>query len=133
MHDIENEVYTAVRNKVLSVFDKAYIKGQYVRTPPNFPAVFIEESDNYTSTENLSSSDTEAFSTIMYEVNVYSNKGNTSKSEAKSIANIIDEVMYGMNFTRISRVNVPNLENSSIYRITMRYRAKTNGANIYRI
>lgn len=133
MNDIENAVYTAIRNTILETYDNAYINGQYVRVPPSFPAITIEEQDNYTSAEDLSTSDKEDFSTVMYEVNVYSNKGNTAKTEAKAIANIIDEKMYSMNFTRISRVPVPNLENSSIYRITIRYRAKTNGKNIYRI
>ena len=58
----------------------------------------------------------------MYEINVYSNKGNTKKSQAKEISNMIDGMMTDMLFTRTFRGQTPNIDRS-IYRITMRYQA----------
>lgn len=69
----------------------------------------------------------------MYEINVYSNKVGTKKSEAKAIMQLIDGMMYERNFTRIALTPVPNLEDATIYRLTARYRAETDGTNIYRI
>ena len=81
----------------------------------------------------LDSSDEEQFATLMYEINVYSNKTSGKKTECKNIMDSIDRILYGMNFTRISRTPVPNLEDSSIYRITARYRVETDGESLYRI
>lgn len=46
---------------------------------------------------------------------------------------LINEMMYSMNFTRIAMTPIPNLEDATIYRITARYRAETDGEYIYRI
>lgn len=45
---------------------------------------------------------------------------------------VIDDLMYQRNFTRISLSPIPNLENASIYRLVARYRAETDGTNLYR-
>ena len=106
--------------------------GEYVRAPSDFPHISIVESDNYTSTENQDSSASEKYSAVMYTVSVYSNKTPGKKTEAKTIMNYIDAMMYKMNFTRISLTPVQNQENATIYRIVARYRAKTDGTNIFR-
>lgn len=56
----------------------------------------------------------------MYEINVYSNKSNGKKSEAKEISNMIDGLMTDMLFTRTFRGQTPNIDRT-IYRITLRY------------
>lgn len=132
MIDIERLVYNPIAKAIREQFPGAFVTGEYVRSPSQFPHVSIVEADNYVSWEHLDSSDTERFATIMYEVNVYSNKAGTKKSECKSIINLIDEMMYRMNFTRTTMTPVPNMYDSSIYRITARYSAKTDGTNVYR-
>lgn len=83
--------------------------------------------------QHLDTSESEKYSTVMYEVNVYSNKASGKKSEARAILKLIDGMMYDLNFTRIATTPVPNLEDSTIYRITARYRAETDGTTMYRI
>lgn len=107
--------------------------GEYVKAPSKFPHVSIVEVDNYTSYRHMDTSATEAYSTVMYEVNVYSNKTAGKKSEAKAIMSLIDSMMYARNFTRLSLTPVPNMEDATIYRLTARYRAETDGTNIYRV
>ena len=84
------------------------------------------------SANRLDSSDREKFSTLMYEVNVYSDKAGSKKSACREIMGVIDEMLYKRNFTRISLSPVPNMENGTIYRLVARYRAETDGTNIYR-
>lgn len=133
MKDIEAAVYTQIAQAVRTEFPGSYVTGEYVRTPAKFPHVSLVESDNYISIGHMDTNTGETYSTVMYEVNVYSNKQGGKKSEARAILKLIDGMMYGMNFTRIAMTPVPNLEDSTIYRITARYRAETDGENLFRI
>lgn len=133
MIDIESWVYDPIAKALRTEFTGINVTSEYVRAPSEFPHTSIVESDNYTSTGRLDTADTERFATVMYEVNVYSNKASGKKSEARAILKKIDEMMYARNFTRIAMTPVPNMEESTIYRLTARYRAETDGNNLYRI
>lgn len=130
MIDIESKIYTPIAAAVRSAFPGISVSGTYVKAPSEFPFVSIVEADNYTS--HLDNSSTEKYATLMYEINVYSNKGVSRKSECNRILDVIDTLMYRMNFTRITKSPVPNMENASIYRLTARYRVETDGTNLYR-
>ena len=132
MIDVESKIYTPIATALRTAHSGVTVSGEYVRTPSEFPFVSIIEEDNFTTLTHRDTADDEKFATVMYEVNVYSNKGAKKKSECKAIMKTIDEMMYRMNFTRISLAPIPNLENASIYRMTARYRAETDGTNIYR-
>lgn len=132
MIDIEKLVYTPIANALRKHFKGIAVSGEYVNAPPKFPYVSIVEQDNYISTNRLDSSDREKFSTLMYEVNVYSDKAGSKKSVCREIMGVIDEMLYKRNFTRISLSPVPNMENGTIYRLVARYRAETDGETIYR-
>lgn len=133
MIDIESWVYDPIAKALRTEFSGINVTSEYVRAPSAFPHVSVIENDNYTAINELDTSDTERFATVMYEVNVYSNKASGKKSEARAILKKIDEMMYARNFTRIAMTPVPNMEESTIYRLTARYRAETDGNNIYRI
>lgn len=132
MIDIESLVFTPIAQAVRSQYG-AYVTDEYVKAPSKFPHVSIVESDNYATIRHKDNASAEKYSTIMYEVNVYSNKTSTKKSECRAILSLIDTMMYNLNFTRIAMTPAPNLEDSTIYRLTARYRAETDGTKIYRI
>lgn len=132
MIDIENQIYTPIAKALRGKFSGLTVSGEYVNAPSGFPYVSIVEQDNFTTQAHLDSSDTEAFATLMYEVNVYSNKSAAKKAECREIISFIDTLMYQKNFRRISLAPVPNMENATIYRLVARYRAETDGTNIYR-
>ncbi len=132
MKDIESAVYDPIAKAVRAEFPGVDVASEYVRMPSKFPHVSITMSDNYTTLRRLDTASRERFSTVMFEVNVYSNKVGTKKSEAKAIMNFVDDLMYKQNFIRLALTPVPNMEDSSIYRITARYRAETDGLNLYR-
>lgn len=132
MIDIEKLIYTPIAETLRKRFKGVTVSGEYVNAPPKFPYVSIVEQDNYMSTNRLDSSESEKFSTLMYEVNVYSDKAGSKKSVCREIMGVIDEMLYKRNFTRISLSPVPNMENGTIYRLVARYRAETDGEMIYR-
>lgn len=132
MIDIANAVFTALAPMLRDEF-KANVTSEYVKEPAKFPHVSIVESDNYVTVRNVDSSGKEKFATVMYEINVYSNKQSGKKSECRAIMSKIDETLYSLGFTRLSMTPVPNLEDATIYRLTARYRAETDGQTIYRI
>ena len=132
MIDVENQIYTPIAEALRKAFPGIDTSGEYVKAPSAFPHVSIVEQDNYTAANRLDSSESERYSVLMYEVNVYSNKTGGKKSECRSIMADIDRMMYARNFTRISMSPVPNMENASIYRLVARYRAETDGATIFR-
>lgn len=132
MIDIEQEVYTPIAEKLRKRFPGISVSGEYVNAPAKFPHVTIIEKDNYTTQSHLDSSNTERYATVMYEVNVYSNKAGKKKTVCREIMGVIDEMFYKKNFTRISMPPVPNMENGTIYRLVARYRAETDGVAIYR-
>lgn len=132
MIDIERQVYTPIAEALRKQFKGITVSGEYVNAPSKFPYVSIIEQDNYISTAHLDSGDAEQFATVMYEVNVYSDKAGSKKTVCREIMGVIDEMLYKRNFTRISLSPVPNMENGTIYRLVARYRAETDGGAIYR-
>ena len=130
MIDIERRVYTPISTTLKSEFPGIDVSGEYVRSPSVLPHVSVVEMDNYGS--DYDTSDDEQYAVVTYEVNVYSNKATGRKTECREILQVIDKMMYGMNFRRLSTTPVPNMEDATIYRLTARYRAKTNGETIYK-
>lgn len=132
MIDVENQIYTPIAEALRAEFPGISISGEYVAAPSKFPYVSIVEQDNYTTALRMDSSNQERFATLMYEVNVYSNKNPGKKSVCRKVMNAVDKLMYGMNFRRISLSPIPNMENATIYRLVARYRAETDGKTLYR-
>ena len=132
MIDVEAKMYTPVAAALRANFLGIEVSGDYTKVPPKFPFVSMVEADNATSQNRMDTSDVERFATVMYEINVYSDKADGKKSECKAIMAFIDEIMYRMNFTRIALAPVPNLSKSTIYRMIARYRAETDGTRLYR-
>ena len=133
MIDIENKVFDRVATRVREVFPDIFMAGEYVKSPPVFPAVSLVEMDNSTRADTIDSSSNENHANVMYEVNVYSNKTAGKKSECKEIITLIDEEMLAMGFSRSTLTPVPNEYDSTIYRMVGRYLATVSSKHeIYR-
>lgn len=123
MIDIENAVFNTVATKVREQFPNIYMVGEYVKSPSSFPAVSLVEMDNATRADTIDSGSNENHANVMYEVNVYSNKTTGKKSECKAIIALIDQEMLALGFARATLTPVPNMNDSTIYRMVGRYRA----------
>ena len=123
MIDVESEVFNAVATDVRAKYPDIYMVGEYVKTPPRFPCASLVEMDNqsYQRTEDSGSSENHV--SVMYEVNIYSNKTVGKKAECKEIATLIDERMLALGFARTMLQPIPNLDDATIYRMVGRYSA----------
>lgn len=132
MIEIEAKVYTTLRNALVAAYPNIFVTSEPTATQAKFPAVSIVQQDNYMSINKLDNSGAERFATVMYQIDVYSNKANGKKSQCKEIMGVIDTILFGLNFTRLSLTPIP-MENDGYYRLTARYRAETDGQNLYRV
>lgn len=121
MIDIETEVFDANAKAVRLKYPDAYITGEYVKSPPKFPAVSLIMMSNMVYTRTQTSDGIENHAKVMFETDIYSNKKSGKKSECKAIAAIIDEVMATLGFNRIMLQPIPNMDDATIYRMVGRY------------
>lgn len=122
MIDIENDVFSVVATAVRTEYPNAYVTGEYDDSPASFPAVTIVEADNYIY-KRMRSENIENAAEVVFEVNIYSDRVAGRKSEAKAIANLVDDTLTSRGFTRMMKTQAPNLANAKVYRIVARYKA----------
>lgn len=133
MIDIESEVFNIVSKATRAKYQKIYMTGEYVKSPPSFPCVSLIETDNQIYRNTRDSGTIENHAQVLYEVNVYSNKTSGKKAECKAIIAFIDTQMEALGFTRTLMNPVPNEEDATIYRMIARYRAiVSKNKTIYR-
>lgn len=122
MIDIENDVFTSVANTLKTAYSGIFVTSEEVPAEANLPAVSIVEADNRV-VQRMRTTNIENAASVMYEVNIYSNKASGKKSEAKEIAKTLDAKFAQIGFTRTMRNQVPNFNDTRIYRIVCRYEA----------
>lgn len=129
MIDIEPDVFAAVAVPLREKYGndskgqwKIWVSGESTDVPARFPAVTIEEKDNYVYTR-ASTTHIENAASVMYEVNVYTNRVGYKKQDAQEIMSFIDEIMADMKFTRTMMQPIDNLSDATIYRMVARYEA----------
>ena len=130
MIDCENEVYSRVAAALRSEFPGIDISGDEENLPSSFPHASIVQANN-TTVPAFTGMDTEMIE-VMYEVNVYSNETGNKKTQCKNIMGVISDVFFGMNFRRMSLNPVDNRDDITIYRLTARFRGRTDGTYFYR-
>ena len=123
MIDCENEIFSTVAESVRKAYPSVFISGEYVRTPSKFPFVSLIEMSNTAYDRTQTSGSLENHASLMYEVNVYSNKKSGKKSECKAIASLIDNELATLGFSRTMLQPIPNMDDATIYRMTGRYTA----------
>lgn len=123
MIDVENEIFNTVAEAIRVSYPDAYVVGEYVKSPPRFPSVSLVEMDNQTFARTADSTTQENHVSVMYEVNIYSNKTVGKKAECRDIAKTIDDTMLSLGFARTMLQPIPNMDDATIYRIIARYSA----------
>lgn len=126
MIDIEADVFDYVYPSVSPLVPNGCFKSVYVPNPSKFPFVTLMEMDNTTDARHRTTSSTENFSIITYEANVYA----MDKFDCREVMDALDTAMIRIGFTRLSMQFIPNLADSTIFRITARYRAAADQNNI---
>lgn len=121
MLDFSNEIFNAVAKHLRSLYKGIQVKGEYVSTPAKLPTVTIDEISNVPV--HLDSAKTNKFADVVYRVQVFSNKENGKRAEARKIYNSVDEKMMELGFFAKSFTTTPAIYNSEIYSVTATYGA----------
>ena len=122
MINIEPEVFNIIAQAIRNEYPDAYVVGEYVKSPSQFPSVSIVEFDNIAYDKTQSSGSLENHADVVFEVNIYSNKTSGKKSECRAIASLIDNEFATLGFSRSMLQPIPNGDDATIYRMTGRYR-----------
>lgn len=130
MIDIESDVFSKISEKVRTKYPDIYVTGEYVKSPSSFPCVSLVENDNQCYQKSQTTDSVENHVSVLYEVNVYSNKTKGKKTECKTIIAIIDSEFAKLGFTRIMLNPIPNEIDATIYRMLGRYRAIISKNNV---
>ena len=101
-----------------------------MKSPPSFPCVSLVEADNQSYRQSQTTDSLENHASLLYEVNIYSNKTKGKKAECKAIAAIIDNELARLGFTRSMLNPIPNEEDATIYRMVGRYKAIVSKNNV---
>ena len=123
MINVENEIFDTIAKAVRRAHPSVFISGEYIRTPSKFPFVSLIEMSNTAYDKTQTSGSLENHASLMYEVNIYSNKTSGKKSECKAIATLIDNEFATLGFSRTMLQPIPNMDDATIYRMTGRYTA----------
>lgn len=141
MIDIEYKIFKIVYDAVQAYDSSIYVTSEYAIAPPSFPAVYVEQIDSFTPPEYRISSHEELYAAFTFNVEVYSNKPDGKKQEAKNILTVIDDALRiaGLRRTTSNYVDLTDNRNSSvsnrnqsIIRLLGRYECLADsGGNIY--
>ena len=121
MIDYMNEIFSTVAQHVRADYPGTTVIGEYTRKPSKFPCVTLDETQNVTIDSLVDSSDEEKYVGLAYRLQVFSNKQNGKKAEARAIFATADEKMRGMGFRRVTYTTTPETYESTIYSITATY------------
>lgn len=122
MIDIENDVINMVAVAVRNFNTTVLVTSEHEPAQLSMPAVTVMEIDN-TIVQRMRTTKIENADRVVYQINVYSDKANGRKAEAKSLMALVDNAMLNAGFTRIMMNQIPNLVDSRVYRIVARYSA----------
>lgn len=122
MIDIESIVFDTVYNAVTdaSAFPNCRVDAGYVEKSATFPAVSVVETNSVPVAQTATDDNDENYTRLNYEVNIYSAKQDTAKSEARAIAQVVDTAMKTLKAHRSMMHQLPN-QDRTIFRLYMRY------------
>ena len=120
MIDIENLVFDTVYSQLHQTYPNANITAGYDEQNAIFPAVVVRETNNQPYRDSATDACSENHARVTFEIEVYSDKENTARSECKELLNAVDGIMQGMKFRRIHKNRPINIDRT-VYRQYARY------------
>lgn len=120
MIDIENLVFNTVYDGVVSVHTDVSVQKGFIEETAVFPCIVLRETNNV-PVQSMNTDDcAENFTRVTYQVDVYSDKGGTARSECRELLKLVDEIMQSMKFRR-THMNEPLNIKRTIFRQYARY------------
>ena len=120
MIDIENLVFDTVYNGVTTVHQNMNVCKGFIEESATFPCIVVREVNNV-PVQTMNTDDcAENFTRVTYQIDIYSDKQGTQRSECRELLKLVDGIMQSMKFRRI-HMNEPLNIKRSIFRQYARY------------
>lgn len=120
MIDVENLVFDTVFNQVRNVYPTVEINKGYIDENAVYPCIIVRETNNVPVQRMDTDDCAENFSRLTYQVDVYSDKTDTARSECRELLKLVDDAMQNMKFRRIHMSEPLNIDRT-IFRQYARY------------
>lgn len=120
MIDIENLVINTMIEGIHTVYPDISVSRGFIEETATFPCIVIRETNNIPVTKMDTDDCSENFTRVTYQVDVYSDKVGTARSECRDLLKLVDNIMTGMKFRRI-HANEPLNISRTIFRQYARY------------
>lgn len=121
MIDFSNEIFNAVAKDLRAAYNGIKVVGEYVQSPTAFPTVTIDEISNWPVHQDTAVQN--KYAQVSYRVQVFSNKTNGKRAQAREIYGRLDELLQSLGFQAVSYTTTPAIYNSEVYCITATYNA----------
>ena len=120
MIDVENLVLDTVINGVHTVHADLDVSKGFIEETAIYPCIVVREVNNVPLKRTNTESCAENYTTLIYQVDVYSDKAGEQRSECRSLLSLVDEYMVGMGFYRTYMSEALNIKRS-VFRQYTRY------------
>ena len=120
MIDVENLVFDTVFNGVQTVRNNVTVNKGFVEEMAQFPCIVVRETNNVPVEDMNTDPCAENFTRLTYQIEVYSDKAGTARSECRDLLKVVDGIMQGMKFRRTYMSEPFNIERT-IFRQYARY------------
>ena len=120
MIDIENLVLDTVINGVHNVHQNLDVSKGFIEETATFPCIVLRETNNVPVQKMNTDECAENYTKLTYQVDIYSDKAGTARSECRELLNLVDGIMQGMKFSRTYMSEPLNIKRT-IFRQYARY------------
>ena len=116
MIEVSNEIFNAVAERLRFLYEGIQVKGEYDPSPAKFPCVTIDEISHVPVF--LDSALENKYASVVYRVQVFSNKPAGKRAEARAIYTAVETVLMELGLYAKTYSTTPAIYNAEIYSIT---------------
>ena len=116
MIDVSNEIFNTLATTLRFAYEEIQVKGEYDPNPAHFPCVTIDEVSN--TPTHLDSAERNKYASVVYRVQIFSNKPAGKRAEARAIYKTVEEAFMSLGLFAKSYTSTPTVYNAEIYSIT---------------
>lgn len=120
MIDVENLVFDTVYSGFATQKPGVEVNKGFIEETAKFPCVVVRETNNVPVKSMNTDDCAENFTRVTYQVDVYSDKEGTGRSECRDLLKVADDIMQSMKFYR-THMSEPLNISRSIFRQYARY------------
>ena len=120
MIDVESLVFDTVYNGVTSVYPDMNVSKGFIEETATYPCIVVRETGNLPVQRMNTDDCAENYTRLTYQIDIYSDKAGTARSECRELLKLVDGIMQSMKFRR-THMNEPLNIKRSLFRQYARY------------